>query len=43
MNVEKRPKHLPRIQVKRLVYITAGKADVNEYIRHLQRWDNVGL
>lgn len=29
MNVEKRPKHLPRIQVERLVYITAGKVDVN--------------
>ncbi|CAD6584855.1 MAG: hypothetical protein ASARMPRED_001931 [Alectoria sarmentosa] len=29
MNVEKRPKHLPRIQVERLVYVTAEKADVN--------------
>lgn len=37
MDVEKRPKYLPRIQVERLVYIIAGKADVNVHIRHWQR------
>lgn len=37
MDVEKRPKYLPRIQVERPVYTVAGKTDVNEHIRPWQR------
>lgn len=37
MDVEKRPKHLPRIQVEGSFMVLAEKKDVNVCIRHLQR------
>ena len=37
MGVEKRPKHLPRIQVESSILVLAEEMEVNVYIRHLQR------
>lgn len=37
MDVEKRPKYLPRIQVERSLVILAEEKDVNIDIRHSQR------
>ena len=37
MNVEKRPKHLPRIQVGKLVQSSNQQCEVDVYSRHLQR------
>lgn len=37
MDVEKRPKYLPRIQVKRSFMVLAQDEDVNFYTRPLQQ------
>lgn len=37
MDVEKRPKYLPRIQVGRPFMLLAEKEDINLHARHLQR------
>lgn len=36
MNVEKRPKYLPRIQVESFFMVLAGRKDVNVYTRPLR-------
>lgn len=37
MNVERRPKHLPRIQVRSVRYFSGRRMDADIHIRHWQR------